>query len=160
MKKATIRILLIIGMIGFISTQDTFAQKRVGGGFSWGSKVKDVGINFNAEIFVKDKIAISPNFIYYFVGSNLTYWELNGDVHYYFQGGDTGVYGIGGLNITHRAIDIPGLGISVSDSKFGLNVGAGYNFDLEGPIIPFGEVKYIISNFDQLVLSAGIRIGL
>ena len=42
MKKATIRIFLIIGMIGFISTQDVFAQKRVGGGFSWGSEVDDV----------------------------------------------------------------------------------------------------------------------
>jgi len=160
MKKATIRIFLIIGMIGFISTQDIFAQKRVGGGFSWGSEVDDVGININAEIFLKDNIAISPNFIYYFVGSNLTWWELNGDVHYYFQGGDTGVYGIGGLNITHFAFDIPFLGISVSDSEFGLNLGAGYSFGLEGPIIPFGEVKYIISNLDQLVLSAGIRIGL
>ena len=120
----------------------------------------DVGINVNAEIFVKDKIAISPNFIYYFTGSNFTFWELNGDVHYYFQGGDTGVYGIGGINIAHWSVDIPIFGISVSDTDFGLNVGAGYNLGLEGPIIPFGEVKYVISNFDQLVLSAGIRIGI
>ena len=150
----------MIAIIGFIASQNTFAQKRIGGGFSWGSVVEDVGINVNAEIFLKGNIAISPNFIYYFVGSNLTFWELNGDVHYYFQGGDTGVYGIGGLNITHRAIDIPFLGISVSDNELGLNVGAGYSFGLEGPIIPFGEVKYIISSFDQLVLSAGIRIGI
>lgn len=53
-----------------------------------------------------------------------------------------------------------GFPVSASDSKFGLNVGAGYTIALEGPIIPFGEVKYIISKFDQLVLSAGIRIGL
>ncbi len=162
MKKATIRILLIIGMIGFISTQDIFAQKRIGGGFSWGSGAEDVGININAEIFFKDKISISPKFNYYFTGSILTYWELNGDLHYYFQGGDTGVYGIGGINITHIGFDFDLFGIktSVSDTEFGLNVGAGYNVGLTGPIIPFGEIKYIISNFDQLVLTAGIRIGI
>lgn len=121
-----------------------------------------MGINLNAEIFIKDKIAISPKFTYYFTGSNTTFWELNGDVHYYFQGGDSGVYGIGGLNISHSAVDFVFLGvpISASDSKFGLNVGAGYTIALEGPIIPFGELKYIISDFDQLVLTAGIRIGI
>lgn len=160
MEKATIRIFFIIAVIGFISTQNSFAQKRVGGGFSWGSEVDDIGININAEIFFKDKIAISPKFTYYFTGSNTTFWELNGDLHYYFQGGNTGVYGIGGVNISHSAVDIPFLGISVSDTEFGLNIGAGYSIGLDGPIIPFGELKYIISNFDQLVITAGIRIGI
>jgi len=156
------RVLLMIGIIGFIASQNVFAQKRVGGGFSWGSGVEEVGINLNAEIFIKDKIAISPKFTYYFTGSNTTFWELNGDVHYYFQGGDSGVYGIGGLNISHSAVDFVFLGVpaSRSESKFGLNVGAGYTIALEGSIIPFGELKYIISKFDQLVLTAGIRIGI
>jgi len=150
----------MIAIVGFIASQNTFAQKRVGGGFSWGSGPEDVGLNVNAEIFIKDKIAISPKFTYYFTGSNFTFWELNGDVHYYFQGGDTGVYGIGGLNISHSAVDFGILFPSRSSTKFGLNVGAGYTLALEGPIIPFGEVKYIISSFDQLVLTAGIRIGI
>jgi len=68
------------------------------------------------------------------------------------------VYGIGGINFSF--IEIEGKGAfssSADDTEVGLNLGNGAEFDVSFGKV-YGELKYIISDFDQLVLDAGVRI--
>lgn len=49
--------------------------------------------------------------------------------------------------------------MDASDGRFGLNLGAGANFELGG-ITPFAEIKYVIIDEGQLVLGAGVKFNL
>lgn len=70
------------------------------------------------------------------------------------------VYGLAGLNVTTFSFDgfDAGFGISTpgfSASDTGLNLGGGANLGLSDQLMLYGEVKYILSDFDGLVLSVG-----
>jgi hypothetical protein len=55
---------------------------------------------------------------------------------------------------TPGSVDI-GFG-TASDSEIGLNIGIGGETRLDFGSL-FGEVKYVLGNWDQLVLTAGLR---
>jgi outer membrane protein X len=111
-------------------------------------------------------VGISPNLLFYFPKKNgpykTSFWELNGNVNYYFLNDQpVSVYGLAGLNITNVKVkyDAFGSDYSNSDSEFGLNLGLGANFHV-GNILPFAELKYTISDFDQLVFMMGVKFPL
>ena len=97
--------------------------------------------------------------VYYFVDDPLTFYTIDANLHYGFADFSSGfAYGIGGLQIAIAGVE--GFDLRVrnnpSDSDVGLNIGAGAEFKA-----PFGgvpvEVKYVIGNADQLILSGGLR---
>ena len=59
-----------------------------------------------------------------------------------------------GLSILRASVEF--LGISVSDSEVGFNVGGGVLHGLSDKLSLFGEAKYsIVSEFDQAIITAG-----
>ena len=62
------------------------------------------------------------------------------------------IYGIGGLNITTLEL----IGADDSETELGVNLGIGGEYHLENLSL-FGELKYVASDFDQVVLGAGVR---
>jgi len=147
-----------------------FAQdsKRIGGQLIYGTNINTIGIGAIAEFPIADRMVISPSFSFYFPknsGSVKTNaFELNGNLNYTFiDENDIVFYGIGGLNFTNYSVKFDLTGIpggadySASSGNIGLNLGAGANFDIGKNFLPFGEIKYIIGNFDRLVLAAGIK---
>jgi len=49
----------------------------------------------------------------------------------------------------------------VSGTELGLNLGLGANFHISNEkILPFAELKYVISDFDQLVIFAGVKVNI
>ena len=62
----------------------------------------------------------------------------------------SGVYGLAGLQIGI----LTGFGDSIT--RLGLNLGGGYAHDL-GNFLPFGELKFVVGDFDQFVFNAGVR---
>jgi len=157
--KTNIFIFSALCAIVFLFNQNAHAQKRIGGGLAWGSEVEELGIAVNGEVFILDKLAIAPQFIFFFTEENLTWWEIDGDVHFFPIPGNSEFYALGGINITRVEVDLGNFG-EVGDTEAGLNLGAGYNFKITGPVVPFAEVKFIVSDADQLVLSGGVRVGL
>jgi opacity protein-like surface antigen len=75
-------------------------------------------------------------------------------------------YGLAGLNITFLGMkwvsDMDGQTSKSkeTDNAFGLNIGAGSYFKLTEQFDICAEAKYILSKYNQLVLSAGILINL
>ncbi len=156
LKTTTLSIVAILLLTISFSSQ---AQTRVGGGFAWGSEIEDFGINLRGDISVTDNISLVPGFTFFFTESNLTWWELSANGHWHFQGEPTGAYALVGLNFTRVEVDLGPFG-EFGDTEVGLNVGGGYNFNLPGPVDPFGEARFVIGDADQLVLALGILVSI
>lgn len=164
MKKITLSLIVFLICLGFAKSQS------VGLMLGYGSKIEQIGIGANAEFELSEKLKIAPGFLYYFtenyeyVKTNL--WELNGNLNYYFiDSNEMGVYGIGGLNYTHTSVktDNPfGIGGNgkYSDSSIGLNLGAGLNYNITERLSPYAELKFVISDYDQLVAMIGMKYKL
>ena len=164
MKKALLSLAFLAGV-----TSVSYAQieTKIGAHIAYGSEIENAGAGVNAEFGLTDKLSVAPSFTYFFPKSfgylDQKMWEANANAHFYFMNAEAvGLYGLGGLNYANVTVDTDFFGESVSDSEgeIGFNIGAGSNFNLGGSITPFAELKYVISEYDQLVVAAGVRFNL
>jgi len=102
------------------------------------------------------------SFDYFFpsggAGVDVKYWEINGNVGYRIPNmrGNLAPYVGGGLNIAHASASSGG--VSVSDTKAGLNLLAGTTFGrAASKTKPFLEGRVTLSGGEQFVLTGGIR---
>src|SRR5690606_16297649 len=143
---------------------------RIGGFLAFGSEIETIGFGANAEFPIMENLTISPGFIFYLpkdeVYVKMTIFELNANANYYFINDDTfGIYGLAGLNYTNVKVRVEDFGFGLGDTssnegKFGLNLGGGANFNLGKNWMPFAELKYVLSDYDQLVFLAGVKFNL
>lgn len=160
-----------------ISVQNSNAQLGVGAGLAFGTEIETLGIQVGATYSLVDNLRLAADVIYFFpktegsgdFETDLKWLEFNGNLHYVFYEEITmNAYGLAGLNYSRLSIDepssdIPGDGplgsITYSESEFGLNLGIGYMYNLNLAWF-FAEAKYVVSDFDQLSIVAGLRIPL
>jgi outer membrane protein X len=154
------------------------AQMTLGGGLAYGTEIENLGIDVTGQYFINDNIAIEGSFTYYLpkdfgngLGNDykIKWYEINADVNYYFSEGNVSPYGVGGLNMAFVSVpyvdvnDYLGGGDGVSyktNSEIGLNLGVGADFDLGSNITPFGQIKYVLGDADQLQILGGVRFDL
>lgn len=154
MKK--ILIIACICLLGGLS--ETYAQARIGGGFAYGTEVEEFGLNLNGEFFLKNNLAIGPELNYFFIENDASFWTLNADGHFYFSSSTSAsVYGLAGLNLTTFDSGAPN---ADANTELGLNLGIGANFDINSVVLPFAQFKFVINDYDQAVLSFGVRVGI
>lgn len=163
--------LITVTALVFLLSHSMKAQTetKIGAFLGYGTEIENIGIGGNAEFPIMEKLTISPSFIYYFpkeeTGIKINWFEVNANANYYFLEEDgIDVYGLAGLNYSSVKVkydDRLGLGdFSASDGRFGLNIGAGANFNLSGSITPFAELKYVIIDGGQLVIAAGVKFNI
>lgn len=147
---------LLLLMCQYVLAQD---NTRIGGKLLYGSEVENLGIGATAEFPVMDKLVIAPDISFYFPKDDVNVFEINANVNYYFLEEETiGFYGLGGLNYTNVKVDY-GFG-SDSDGELGLNLGLGANFQIDQSFLPFAEIKYVIGDYDELVIAAGVKFNI
>ena len=156
------RLLILIGFCLF-SAFATQAQTRVGAFLAYGTEVENLGVGVNGEFYFNDKITLVPSFTFYMTddspGVNTSLWEANINGQFFFASEQTAlIYGLAGLNYTHSKVEI--LDETDRNGELGINIGVGADFDINSDIVPFAQLKYVISDFDQLVLSGGVRFTL
>lgn len=158
-----------IVLLTFITTINCmcYAQKYIGGGIAYGTQIESAGIGINGEYFVTDQISIAPSLIYFFprtfIGDlKFKQTDLNINANYYFEtGSEFNIYALGGLNFA--VVSVPffnpfnGERSNNSSTEVGLNIGGGLNYKINDQLLPFVELKYNISDFDQLILMGGVR---
>ena len=152
--------LLAVSML-FISTI-AFSQVDLkflaGLGFSFTTGPDAIGLHLRGDVDITEQWGGGVNFMTYFK-SDINYWELNFDGHYFFPiNEEFTAYPLAGLNISHYGIPgLPGniFGVSTGGTKIGLNIGGGARYMVASQISIIGEIKYIISSFDALVITAG-----
>jgi outer membrane immunogenic protein len=168
MKTKSILIITVLTFV-FCSVNAQFAFKGVGAGIGLGSKsaISDkgesamgFGINVNALAGLTDKIDLAGGIVYYFpsepvTGTKFSLFTISVDGHYKLT---ENFYGLAGLNIgmAKATATFMGYSASASDTKMGINLGAGANFDLSESLGFFGQVGYTVGGADQLFINAGL----
>lgn len=131
------------------------AQIQVGVGLGYGLDNEEIGLNLRAGYGLNDNWRVAADYLTYFIeGDGISYNEINLNANYSFGSETFRPYGLAGLNITTVKINF--LGFSSSNSELGLNVGGGLQYFVAEKVALFGEARYVISEFDQLVIGAGV----
>jgi opacity protein-like surface antigen len=186
MKKLTVIFLLIISLLPALNAQFT----KVGGGltYSTGLQFNNVtspayekelhkgpfaGIFLTGIYELSLPFHIAPSFTYFLPRTNTAYTGFNDqktrvssmmfdvNAHYVFNSLDKfEFYGLAGLNITFAKLKWVGTSSIGSDNALGLNLGIGSYMKMTEQFDLFGEVKYIISKYDQLMINAGVLVNI
>ncbi|MCK0159982.1 outer membrane protein [Allomuricauda sp. F6463D] len=169
MKTINLIIATALLCLTFSFTANAQSETKLGALLAYGTEIESIGIGANAEFPIAEKLTISPALIYYFpkdeAGVSINWFEVNANANYYFlTDGNVDVYGIAGLNYSSVKVDYDDSAFggflddySASDGRFGLNLGAGANFNTGGSITPFAELKYVIIDGGQLVIAGGVK---
>jgi opacity protein-like surface antigen len=182
MKKILITILLSVIVISAANCQFT----KIGGGLPYGTgfhynnvtepamekmlhRGPFAGIFLTGIYELNLPVHLAPSFTYFLPRTNdeqfystrvsSMMFDING--HYVFNSLDKfEFYGLAGLNVTLAKIKWLDTTSSDSDNALGLNIGAGTYMKITEQFDLYGEVKYILSKYDQLMVNAGILINI
>jgi len=84
----------------------------------------------------------------------MTLMAINVNGRYNFTEGKAVVYGLAGLN--YSMISVEFMGVKGSDSKAGLNIGAGVDYKLSDNFGLYGQVGYTAGSTDQVFAHVGV----
>lgn len=151
--------LAAITACSFLVSLPASSQFHFGAGLCYGSGIKKPGVDIRGYYVTSPTLRFVTNVHYFFTESGHTFWTLDGNVHYSFYEyrRQQRLYGIFGLQYAKESID---LGLqTASNSEIGLNIGLGGETRVDFGAV-FGEIKFVLGNYDQLVLGAGLRFAL
>jgi len=183
------KIIITFTFVIFIISQGNSQFTKLGGGLTYGTgfhfnnettgPLADLHRSPVAGIFLTGiyelslPLHIAPSFTYFFPRTNKTalatnaentkvsemMFDING--HYVFNSLDRiEFYGLAGINITVAKIKWTNTISSGSDNTFGLNLGAGTYMKITEKFDLYGEVKYIVSKYDQFMLNVGALLNI
>jgi outer membrane immunogenic protein len=158
--------ILMMALVGFLFAANTaVAQTKVGAFFGYGTEVEQLGIGGIGEFSLNSKWAISPSLLFYFPEKNgnikVSYFEFNANANYFFLAQNSvNLYGLAGINYFRGKVKNTDTDDSVSGDEVGVNIGIGANFNTKSNIVPFGEMKFVLGDADQLALFFGIKFKL
>lgn len=169
--KQILRMTAMCFLLGMTTSGFSQIGIAAGLGLSFGSEASTVGLHLRGDVDVDEIWGGSFNFITYFSPDfgvdysgidnvKAKYSEVNFDGHYFVPvSEDLTVYPLAGLNLSTAGVktdfNVPFVGnVSETETKVGLNLGGGVRFAVAEQISVVGELKYILSDFDQLVISA------
>ncbi len=160
MKKTTVTIFTIIMFFSLCVKSQDFS---IGGGLGYGSKINNIGLNIRGDVTFYKQWSITPHFNYFFnkkKGAITKMWNaFNVDGHYLIDIDQTWMmYPLIGINFA--AVSEKVNEITFSNSDVGINVGFGSKHNFDRRLSGFGEIKYVISDTDQLVITFGILYNL
>lgn len=136
----------------------TASQGRAQDKAMWGLGLcygSDTEVGLDGRLFLPvgsiRNFAITPNLDIFFVDGG-TFFTVDGNINYTFLpfSRSGGLYGIGGLDIGFAK---PKNGNS--QTELGINLGGGVRGSA-GPVDLFGELKFVLGDFDQVVLYGGV----
>lgn len=156
--KTIIQLLVLCLAIVALNSQESNAQVKAGAGMAFGSDIEQVGIQGDLHYRLTNYPALQfgAGFIYYFPKDNHDFYEVNlNGAYIFYEEFMFKSYLYTGLNYARSKIN--NQITSVSDNAVGLNIGLGAEYDM-GPFLAFGDLKYVISEFDQPVFSIGLRL--
>lgn len=154
----------------FIMAIGTFSMSNaqeisIGGGLGFNDEVDGPGIVAKAEFGIAENISVSPS-LSYFAGSrifgykqNMFSVDANGHYKIPIMEDELNVYPLAGLNYSNYRggrEHSNGGSYEVKDNSIGLNIGGGGRWYFSDQLSVFAELKYVISDYSQVVLVAGV----
>jgi opacity protein-like surface antigen len=157
-------------MLMFALSTNVHAQMKVGAGLAFGTDAEALGLtgNFYTAFPSVENLSVGGDIIYFlskevspFLDRKWFELNLNGQYEFYAEQ-MINAYALGGLNIARQKFEYSGLGSSPyfddSKTKVGLNLGVGGEYAFNESLLAFAEFKFVLSDFDQAVFSAGVRL--
>lgn len=167
-------------LINNISGQSSPQSIKIGGGLSFGTGInyhhvhtgnpgiRIVGIRNFKELY---QISAAVSFFlpekedFYDGTRSSTLLMVDIESRYFMFSRDEFLfYALGGLSttvlISNYKGESPVLYPDYSDQAIGLNIGAGANLLSNETVIFFGEMKYVVSTYNQLITSVGIIMNI
>ena len=114
------------------------------------------GIGAQAGYEIIDNLRGVAEFNYYLKKDNISWWNVEVNAEYLFKFGALTVYPLAGIDLTGWSADY-GFG-STSDSKLGLNLGAGLEYWLSPSLALKAEFNYKTQYDGFSALKAGVVI--
>ena len=156
--------IIIAACMALLGCGSVFAQQgkqAIGGNLSYGTEIESVGIGLKYQYNITDQIRIEPSMNYFFKNDGLSMFDINANIHYLFPiASNISLYPLAGFTYTNWHLDLGKAGdydVSGSDGKFGVNLGAGMEFDLDKNWSLNFDIKYqLISDLDQAVFNLGV----
>ena len=163
-------IVFTVLICGLLITKTNAQPINVGGGLVIGTDRPNIGLKINGTYgmdFLLENLSGSAAFTIFIPSSpNITTfnrWAFDVDGHYkFYETSGFNFYAIAGLNISHYSTKTNFIGstVNTSDTKPGLNIGAGAIYDWKENIKAFSEFKYIASKFSQAEITFGVLFEL
>lgn len=170
MKNKGLKFLLVLLFFGLFVTESKAQEISLGGGIAIEADRPPFGLQFKGTYgldMLLENLSGSVEFSLFIPSSTAFYkytrWGIDVDGNWtFFNAGDFEFYAIGGLNISHYSKKYTGtLGIDDTiGTKPGLNVGGGTKFNFSSNMSAYGEVKYVLSNYDVAVINLGVLFTL
>jgi hypothetical protein len=159
-----LRVLMIGGWL-WLSACLLPAQTELGGGLVFATAADEIGFHLKGRFALSPRFDLSPSvnlFVFESAGANDRYfWEVNGDVHALFDATTRLlVYPLAGLNLGVRQWRYPNQDRNRNQVRPGLNLGGGAAYYVTPGLAASSELKFVLSEFRQVVLSVGVMITL
>lgn len=181
MKKLSLIFILFYFILIVKTSGQSFAQSTgLGGGISFGTGceyhhvhtgntgIRIIGIrNLNESFHISAALTFFlPEKEDFYDGTrSSTLWMVDLEGQYFLYSRDKFLfYALGGLSttglISNYKGESPDLYLDYSDQAIGLNLGAGANLSFSETVILFGEMKYVVGKYNQLIASVGVLMNL
>lgn len=153
MKKLQILLLLILFSL------PSSAQTSLGPGMAYSTEIEALTLQYRFTlIFSEDWGGAADANLYLDGEEGLSIWDVNVNGYYFLDPdpnpGEALVFGLGGLNLTSIEVDDNLKRFqNLSSYELGINVGGGALFPVMDNFDLLGEAKYVLGDFDRLVLS-------
>ena len=136
-------------------------NKALGINLLYGTEIESMGIGAKAQYVFHDHWRGEAAFNYFFERKHTHMWEINLTAHYLVNLGEKfRVYPLAGPTVVNATTDMGDLGygegMNASQTKFGLNLGGGLEYDVSENFTVGLEARYsIVSKIDQAVFGIG-----
>lgn len=151
---------LAITLVSVCSFAQVKGDKSVGVNLSYGTEIESVGLGVKGQYNITNALRAEASFDYFFEKDYLSMWDINANLHYLFPiTNNFRVYPLAGLTYTNWKVSFEEAGIDISSTtgKFGINLGAGAEYDLSDKFYVGVEAKYqLISDLDQMIFGIGL----
>lgn len=155
--KTILHISILIIAVIFLMPKQSEAQVKLGAGAAFASDIEQVGVQGDLHYRLPERpVQFSGSLLYYFPKNDHDFIETNlNGAYIFYEEFMFKSYLYGGLNLARSTVNFPN--DSVSDNAIGLNLGVGAEYDF-GPILGFGDLKYVFGDFNQPNFSIGLRL--
>lgn len=154
MKKLIILTSMLLMVVCSVSAQQ--GKQAIGFQLGYGTEIESLGVGVKYQYNILDALRLEPSVDYYFENDGLSMFDINLNAHYLLPiAKGARLYPVFGLTYTNWNWDLED-GYDLNKDKFGVNLGAGAEFDLSASWMMNFEVKYqLISDWDQGVFNIG-----
>ncbi len=155
--KTTLHVITLLLTLIFLNPQQSDAQIKAGLGAAFASDIEQVGVQGDLHYRIPERpVQISGSLVYYIPKDNHDFLEANLNAAYiFYEEFMFKSYLYAGVNLARSEIDYENS--SALDRAIGMNVGVGAEYDF-GPLLGFGDLKYVFGEFNQPNFAIGLRL--